>query len=321
MLKLLRRKNPCTLLGIDITSTAVNIIELSHQQAQYCVEGYGRALLPDHAVEAGCIRDLDAVVQAIQRALIEVKSPSKQVVLAVPNAFTISKIIQMSASLNDRDMDAWVRLDVEKHTSYSLKDIYLDFEVVSPCAQNPALLDVLIVASRAEHVNQRVEAVRRAGLMAHIVETESFAFERAALAAANIASSKVIFMIDIGIQVTNYMVFDGVKIIFSREDTLNGSQLIQAVTDVQDVFFMQVKRAWQFFTSTTPNSILDHIILSGPVSHLPGLARLVQSRLNKPCFIANPLSQMVFSNRVNREQIEQDASHLMVACGLALRGA
>ena len=327
MLTLLRHKNPCAMLGIDISSTAVNILALSSQQAQYCVEGHGRALLPNLAVDAGCIRDIDAVVGAIRLALIETNTRCKQAVLAVPNAFTISKTIQMSASLSDRDMDAWVRLDVEKHFSYSLADIYLDFDILGPSAQNPAMLDVLIVASRAKHVNQRVEVIRRAGLLPRIVEVESYAFERAALLLTKAESLNTTFLIDIGTHMTNYMIFDGVTLIFSREEALNGDQFIRAdeahVLDqsILDLFLIKLKRAWQLFSSTKPDCPLEKIVIASRVGHLPGLSSVVQTYMKIPCIIANPLCHMTLSNRVNRKHMGKDVSSWMVACGLALRGA
>lgn len=319
MRSLLRYKNSSALLGVDIASTAVNIIELSHRQNHFCVEGYGHALLPVHAVDNGSICDLDAVVHAMRQALIDVNSLSKHAVLAVPNAFVMSKVIQMSASLSDIDMEAWVRLNVEKHISCPLKDIYFDFDIQGVSAQNPGLLDVLIVASRAEHVNQRVEAVRRAGLLSHIVEVESHAFQRAVLSFTKNQTSQILFIADIGIHTANYMVFDGAKIIFSREEALNGLQLVQAVVGVLDVFLMQLMRAWQFATSITLNSAIEQIILVGPVGDLSGLTSWVQEQMNKPCCIANPFSHMTLSSQVNRDQLQSDASCLMTACGLAMR--
>ena len=214
------------MLGIDITPNAVYLLALSNQKSQYCIDSYAKIQLPDYAVEAGHIHDLDAVVQAVQRAVVESKALSKSVVLAVPNPFTMSKTIQISANMSERDLDACVRLDMGKHISEPHSIFYFDYHILGLSAQNRGLLDVLVVASRGEHVNQRVEVMRRAGLSASIVEVESHSHERAT----------------------------------------------------------------HFFSSIMPTDV------------------------------RNPFSQMVVSYTVGRAQIEQDASCLMVAFGLALRG-
>ncbi len=324
MRTLLRHKKPSTVLGIDITPNAVYLLALAHRPAQYGVESYAKIPMPHHAIKAGRILDLDAVVQAVQRAVVASNTKSKHVVLAVPNAFTLIKTIQISARLNQRDLHAWVRLEMEEHMSSSQDDIYFDYHIVGPSDQNAAVLDVLIVASRAEHVNQRVEVIRQAGLSAHIVEVESYAFERAALQLTGehglFESSKTLFMIDISFTATRFMVLDGRKIIFSREEALDGQAIGARHDAAYDGFFTQLNRAWLFFSSTQRSHTPNQIVLTGSVSHLSHLARLIQSELNISTHVGNPLGQMTVSSAVYREQIEQDASCLMVACGLALRG-
>ncbi|HFF5494597.1 TPA: pilus assembly protein PilM, partial [Acinetobacter baumannii] len=46
---------------------------------------------------------------------------------------------------------------------------------------------------------------------------------------------------------------------------------------------------------------------------------LLQQKLGYRVTIANPFLQMGFSPQVDVQKIENDASSLMVACGLALR--
>ena len=62
MLELFKQKQR-SILGIDISSSAVKILEISGTGDALCVEGYGRELLPANAVDENVIRDIEAVAK------------------------------------------------------------------------------------------------------------------------------------------------------------------------------------------------------------------------------------------------------------------
>ena len=86
-----------------------------------------------------------------------------------------------------------------------------------------------------------------------------------------------------------------------------------------ELLLLQVKRALQFFFSTSQHTFVDHIILAGGVAKVPNIAQLIREHINIPTSVANPFAQMSVAKKVNRDIITSDAPMLMVACGLALR--
>lgn len=341
-----------SILGIDISSTSVKILELSKTGEQYCVEGYGRAIMPENAMEGNVIKDIDAVARSIKNILTAEGLTCKQAACAVPESSAISKIIQINDGLSMQEMEELVIVEADKYIPYPIDEINVDFSVLGPSVKNSALLDVLIVASRSENVNNRVEVINRAGLLAKVVDVESYAVERASqllrpeLPAGG--DKKNIAIIDIGAAYTHLFVLHGMKIIFSREEEFGGKQLIDAVVQrysmerkdaftaleqgslpedyvgevlqpFKELILLQVKRALQFFFSTSHHTFVDHIILAGGVAKLPKIALLLQEHINIPTSIANPFAHMSLAKTVSREIITNDSPMLMVACGLALR--
>ena len=277
---------------------------------------------------------------------------SKQVACAVPDSSAISKIIQVSSGLNEQEIEELVVSEADKYIPYPIDEINIDFNIVGPSTKNSAMLDVLIVASRAENVSNRIEVMSRAGLELKIVDVESYAVERAAeLLASELPAGgekKNIAIVDIGAISTHLFVLHGMRIIFSREEEFGGKQLIDAVVQqynmqrdeallgivqgtlppgyaeevlqpFNELILLQVKRALQFFFSTSHHTFVDHIVLAGGVAKQPGIAQLLQEHINIPTSIANPFARMNVAKTVNREMIIQDSPTLMVACGLALR--
>lgn len=351
MLKLFKPKHR-SILGIDISSFAVKILEISGSRDSLCVEGYGHELLPSNALDGNVIKDIDAVADCIKRVIVKSKLTAKQVAVAVPDSAVISKVIQVNDGLTDQEMEELVVIEADKYIPYPIDEINLDFEIQGHSAKNSALLDILIVASRAENVNSRVEAITRAGLEVKVVDVESYAVERVAqLFSKDLPAGgqdKIVPIIDIGANYTHLFVLNNMKLIFSREEKFGGMQLIESIAErynmtleqaiaaknenqlpsdyelevlepFKEMVLLQVKRTLQFFYSTSQYSFVDHILLAGGVARQSGLANLIQEQLNVPTTVANPLTSMSFGKNINIDSLNTDAPALMVSCGLALR--
>lgn len=341
-----------SLLGIDISSTSVKILEISHSGDRYCVEGYARAALPEGAMDGVLVKDVEMVASTIKNLLSSTHFTSKKAACAVPESSAISKIIQLDASLSTYEMEELVISEADKYIPYPIDEINIDFNVIGPSLKNPAFHDVLIVASRTENISSRIEMMEKSGLTATIVDVESYAIERACqflktqLPAAG--EKKNVAIIDIGSIYTHIYVLHDMKMIFSREEEFGGKQLIDLMmgqygmtrTDARkaiesanlpadydmmvlepfkEIVLLQTKRALQFFFSTSHHTYIDHIVLAGGVAKLPAIAELLEEHINIPTTIANPFAQMSFGNKVNPDIITSDSPLLMIACGLALR--
>ncbi len=351
MLKLFRPKHH-SILGIDISSSAVKILEISGSGDELCVDGYGRETLPPFALDGNLIKDADAIANCIKKVLLKARLTSKHAALAVPDSVVISKVVQINDGLNEQEMEELVVIEADKYIPYPIDEINLDFEILGHSAKNSAMLDVLIVASRAENVQRRVEVAALAGLTATIVDVDSYAVERAALQLAKDlpagGQDKIVAIIDIGARFCHLFVLHGMKLIFSREEKFGGMQLIEAIsehykmtpeqaieakeqgglpddydaeilTPFKEMLLLQIKRTLQFFYSTSQHGFVDHILLAGGLARQEGLDTLIQKHLGVMTTIANPLSHMSMNKLIDLESINKDAPSLMVACGLALR--
>lgn len=351
LLKLFQPKHR-SILGIDITSTSVKILELSGKSDALRIESYGRELLPPHALDGHVIKDIDAVAACIKKLLDRLQTKCTQVALAVPDAAIISKVVQINDGLTDVEMEELVVIEADKYISYPIDEINLDFEILGHSEKNPALLDVLIVASRAENVTNRVETITRAGLDVLIVDVESYAVERAVQQLAKelpaSGQDKIIAIIDIGASYTHLFVLNGMKLVYSRDEKFGGMQLIEAIAEhyqmtidqaaaakeegnlpndfesavlepFKENILLQIKRTLQFFYSASQEEDVDHILIAGGLARLPGLVTLIQEQIGVATTVVNPFSDMTPGKMVPLDSINNDAPSLMVACGLALR--
>jgi len=174
----LKRKKP-SLLGIDISSTSVKVVELSQTDAGYRVESLAVEPLPANAVTEKNIQDVEAVGDSLIKALKKSGSKCKLTALAVPGSSVITKVITMPASLSDSEMESQIELEADQYIPYPLEEINLDFQVLGETHNNPDTVDVLLAASRSENVEMRTAVAEIAGLTAKLVDVEAYTIEKA----------------------------------------------------------------------------------------------------------------------------------------------
>ena len=316
MLKLFKR-DARSILGIDISSISVKIIELSRKEGNWCIEGFGCEILPPDAVEGHTIKDIDAVASTIRHIVSGSHLQSKLAILALPDSAVISKILQVNDDLNEAEIEEFIIMEADKYIPYPIDEITIDFEILGQSLKIPDRLDVLMVASRSENVSSRVSALTKAGLQVKIVDVESFAIERAIQLLATTlpaASDKIIAVIDIRGEFTNLYVLHQMKIIYTHQDEFG-----KVVNPSMEMFLLQVKRALQFFFSTSHHGFVDYILLAGEAERCSDLAPLIEKNTRIPTSIANCAQHLRLGDKLNTTSILHDAPSLLMACGLALR--
>ena len=349
MRRLYRKPNK-GLIGVDISSTSVKVLELSVKNGRYWVESYALVPLPESSVVEKNILNPEAVGDALGRAINLANTQSSQSAFAIPTSMVITKIIEMDADMSDDEREVQIREDAEQYIPFPLDEASLDFEVLPDRLTNPNRVNVLLVVTRIENVEARSEVLQIANLNPKIADVESFALENAFKVFSDTLPMGVntVGILDIGHSMTTLSVMQNNKIIYTREQVFGGKQLTQEIQnryglsfeeagrakktralpddyDIEvlepflDAVVQQAARSLQFFFSSSQFNEIDHILLAGGNANIPGLAKLLQQKLGYRVTIANPFLQMGFSPQIDIKKIENDASSLMVACGLALR--
>ena len=349
MLRLYRKPNK-GLIGVDVSSTSVKVLELSLKSGRYWVESYALVPLPEGSVVEKNILNPEAVAEVLERTLNLANPQTMAAALAIPTSMVITKTIEMDAEMSDDEREIQIREDAEQYIPFPLDEASLDFEVLPDRLANPNRVNVLLVATRIENVEVRSQVLEMAGLTPKIADIESFAIENSFKVFADTMPMGVntVGILDIGHSMTTLSVMQHNKIIYTREQVFGGKQLTQEIQnryglsyeeagrakktrslpddyDVEvlepflEAVVQQAARSLQFFFSSSQFNEIDHILLAGGNANIPGLAKLLQQKLGYRVTVANPFLQMGFSPQIDIKKIENDASSLMVACGLALR--
>jgi type IV pilus assembly protein PilM len=348
---LFTRKRPA-LVGIDISSSAVKVLELSKEGEHYRVERYAVEPLPQNAVVEHAITEVEQVADAVDRAVKRSSTRLRHAAVAVPAANVITKIIKMPANLTDQERQTQIEMEADHYIPYPLDEVNVDYQVLEAQESSAAEVDVIMAACRKEVVDDYLAVIQGRGLTPTVVDIETYAMEHSYGLIANHmpggGMEKAVAILDVGATTTTVNVMHNNRSVYTRHHAFGGRQLTEEIqrryglsyeeaglakkqgglpdnyqTDVLRPFMeamcQEIMRALQFFYSSSPFNSVDQLLLAGGCAQIPGIDELVAARIGVPAMVANPFASMSISSRIKPQLLSNDAPSLMIACGLALR--
>jgi len=339
------------MIGLDISSSAVKLIELSRSGDGYRVETYRVLPLPANTVVEKNIADLDALSETIESVVKRSGTKLKDTVTAVSGSSVITKEIELPAGLTELQMEMQIEVEADQYIPYPMEEVAFDFDLIGPVEDNPDLVKVLLAACRQENVEHRRQALEMAGLQPKVVDVEGFAIERAYKLMEDQldqVGDQVVAIADIGATMFTFTVLVDGKTIYSREQLFGGKQLTEEIqrryglsweeageakrkgglpedyesevlAPFKETLIQHITRSLQFFYSSSHFNYVDQLFLAGGVSAIEGLVDEVEQAIGLPTAVANPLANMQLSKSINASAIANDAPALLLAVGLAMR--
>jgi len=341
------------LVGVDITSSSVKVLEISKSGSRYRVDRFAMEPLPQGAVVESAVADIDEVSRVLERALRRAGSKRKHAAVAVASSHVITKTIGVPGGLKPKELEDHVMLEAENYVPYPLDEVNLDFEVIGPAQDNPNEDDLLLTACRGEIVDAYMAVVESAGLIPAVVDVDAFAIENVfPLVEGHLSSGgkpiSTVAVMDFGVSTTRAIVIHEGRSVYTRDQAFGGKQLADEAmrrfdmsdedlrqarlsgelpaeyySDIVEPFVesmgQETNRALQFFFSASTFDGVDHVLLSGGCAQIPGVETHVAESTGLPTSVLNPFVDMTMASRVKGSLLQNCAPSMAVACGLAIR--
>lgn len=346
-------RQPAALLGLDVSSSSVKLVELGQDRS-------GRLVLENCAIvplERGWIADgniekFDEVADAVRRLVKKSGTKTKNVAMALPPSAVITKKIVLPGELSEQELELQVETEANQYIPFPLDEVSLDFCIVGPSANASGDVEVLIAASRREKVQDIQGLAEAAGLKPVIVDVESYASRLAtSRLIANLPNQGVggvVALFEVGAMTTSMQVLRNDDLLYERDQAFGGAQLTQMIIrqygfsleeaeskkrtgelpdDYRAVVLQpfieslvqEVSRALQFFFTSTTHNKVDMVMLAGGSASLPGLTSAVTQETGFACSVVNPFEGMEISPSIRLNKMEREAPSYLTSCGLALR--
>ncbi len=347
-MKLFAQKSKAV-IGIDIGSHSIKLIELAGSRNSPKVVAWGVAPLPSGAFSENSIANADLVAEALNSLIIKSGVKTDAAAVSVSSSHAITKVLGMPTDLRDIELEEQVSIEALHFIPYPIDEVNLDFEVLGPSSTNEQENDVLLVACRRSIVDDYIDLVEDSDLDLRYVDIDTYALERVYRSQNNLnsASDQPVALFDVGASSSHLMILDHERVLYSRHQNFGAMQLIKLIrkeygvnaeeadeilassqppadfiSAVQDPFVemlrQEISRALQFFYSSSSFSNIDSVVLSGACCSLAGLAGDLEVKLRTKVSVLNPLANVSVQSR--REAALAAAPGLSVAYGLSLRG-
>lgn len=346
-------RQPEPMLGLDVSSSSVKLVELGRNKAgQLVLERCAIEPLERGWVSDGNIEKFDEVADAVRRVVKKSGAKTRQVAMALPPSAVITKKIVLPGGLNDVELEMQVEAEANQYIPFPLDEVSLDFCVVGPSVASAGDVDVLIAAARREKVQDIQGLAEAAGLKPVIVDVESYASRLAAGRLIDNLPEKgvgtIVALFEVGALTTSMQVIRDDEVLYERDQAFGGAQLTQLIVrqygfsleeaeskkrsgelpeDYEasvlrpfvESMVQEIGRALQFFFTSTPHNKVDYVMLAGGSAALPGLTQAVTQQTGFPCSLVNPFDGMEIGDGVRLKRMTREASSYLTSCGLALR--
>jgi len=346
-------RQPAAMLGLDVSSSSVKLVELGQDKAGHLIlENCAIVPLERGWITDGNIEKFDEVADAVRRLIKKSGTKTKNVAMALPPSAVITKKIILPGGLSDQELELQVETEANQYIPFPLDEVSLDFCIVGPSANASGDVEVLIAASRREKVQDIQGLAEAAGLKPVIVDVESYASRLAtSRLIANMPNQgvgSIVALFEVGAMTTSMQVIRNDEVLYDRDQAFGGAQLTQMIirqygfsleeaeskkrtgelpddysTVVLQPFIeslvQEVGRALQFFFTSTTHNKVDLVMLAGGSASLPGLTAAVTRQTGFACSVVNPFEGMEISPNIRLNKMEREAPSYLTSCGLALR--
>ena len=348
------RRQAAPLLGIDISSSSIKLVELGREKdGTLVLERCAIEVLEKGWIVDGNVERFDDVSEALRRLVKKSGTRTRNAALALPSSAVITKRIVLPGGLKEHELEVLVESEASQYIPFSLDEVSLDFCVIGTSPASADDVEVLIAASRKEKVQDRQGLAEAAGLKPQILDIESFAARlsagRLVETLPNAGHDAVVVLIKIGGVGSNMQVMRNDEVLYERDQPFGGAQLTQLIVrqygfsaeeaeqkkrnaELPDDYAStvlapfvesmaaEISRALQFFFTSSTFNRVDHVLLCGGSASLPGLPDAVTQQASVSCSVANPFEGMTIGSGVRSSvRTLRDASSYLTACGLAMR--
>jgi type IV pilus assembly protein PilM len=338
-------------VGLDIGSSAIKLIELKERKGEYSLQRLGVEPLSPEAIVDGSIMDSSLVVDAIHRLNDQAKVKATNYATSLSGHSVIIKKIQLPAISQDELAES-IQWEAEQYIPFDINDVRLDYVVLSEGEPGRDNMEVLLVAVKRDKVNDYTSVISQTGKAPVLVDVDAFAVQNAYEVNYDLDPRKVVALINMGAGVTNIPVLSRGATVFWRDISFGGNQFTEALQREFNLSFEQaeqlkrgepvdrytladarpvldavsaemaseIHKTFDFFSATSSEGPVDQIVLSGGCSLTPNLEQVLRERFEVPVERMDPLRRIHYRDTdFNADWLHAVAPTLAVAVGLAVR--
>lgn len=342
------------LVGLDIGSNSLKLTEIIETSKKgYILNRFTQISLPKGVVVDGIPVEQQELAIKIRELFKQSKCKRKGVVTSLSGHSVIVKKVTFPA-MDEGELRDLIKDEVSKYLPFeNTEAVSFDFQILGENEFNPNQMEVILVAAKKDIINNYTDIIKDAGLDPMIMDVDSFALETMYEENYDFEENEMVILVNIGASITNINVVKGGASVFTRDFTLAGNSITEAVGQKLGISFeeaetvkiegaggseseqqefrdslltyadpicLEIERSIDYFRSTFGGDFIKHVLLSGGSAKIPGIAHDLSQRLGVEVEIANPFRKIGYNSKeFDPLTIENIGPVAAVGIGLALR--
>jgi len=336
-------------IGIDIGSSSVKLVQLKDLKGVYQLLNIGIVPLPPEAIVDNSLMDSASIVNAVKNIVASLGIKVKDVACSISGNSVIIRKITLPA-MPSEDLEDQITWEAEQYIPFDINDVNMDFQILSTDNIDPTKMNVLLVASKKDIINDYVAVFTEAGLQLSVVDVDSFTVQNAFEANHDANPDEVLALINIGASVMNINIVKTGVTLFTRDVQMGGnlyteeiqkqlglssieaesikllahetnnSALMEVLDKINVAITQEIRRSLDFYNSTANDDKITRIFVSGGCSKVYNLVESINDKLGLPVEMINPFAKLKYNEKdFDPEYLHEIGPLMAVTVGLAIR--
>jgi type IV pilus assembly protein PilM len=337
------------IVGIDIGSSSVKLVQLKEQKGVYYLQSVGIVPLPPEAIVDNTLMDSSSIMEAIKKLLKSLNITGKDAACSVSGNSVIIRKISLPA-MSAEELEDQIHWEAEQYIPFDINDVNIDFQILTSDKLDLTKMDVLLVASKKDIINDYLAVFNETGIKLAVVDVDSFAVQNAFELNYDVDAEDVFALINIGASIMNLNIVKGGISLFTRDVQMGGNlyteeiqkqfgvssedaekikitgfspdqtRLSDTISRINETLAMEMRRSLDFYNTTAGEGKINEVYISGGGAKIAMLAEAVHRRLGLPVEILNPFRKVKYNEKEFAPEYLMDMGPLVtVAVGLATR--
>ena len=337
------------IIGIDIGSSSVKLIQLKDNKGSLQLLNVGIMPLSSEAIVDNTLMDRSTITATIKKLIESLGIKVKNVTCSISgNSVIIRKIVL--PAMPQEELEDQITWEAEQYIPFDINDVNMDFQILSPDNNDPSKMNVLLVASKKDIINDYVAVFSEAGLQLSIVDVDSFAVQNAFEANHDYSSEDVIALVNIGASVMNINVIKNGITLFTRDVQMGGNlyteeiqkqlglsgedaefgkllanesdnePLKNVILKINETITQEIRRSLDFYNSTANDERITGVFISGGCSKVFNLIDTITDKISMSVQALNPFAKLKYNEKdFDPEYLQEIGPFMAVPVGLAIR--
>jgi type IV pilus assembly protein PilM len=239
------------LIGLDIGSHAIKLVELDYGKQGRVLKNFGGIGLPPDAIVEGSIKEMELVSSAITSLFKNLKVKNRNVATSISGYSVIVKKIALG-NKEESEIEATIQEEAEQYIPFDISEVNLDFDILSTEDESGEAADegekegsgqmeVMLVAAKKDIIEDYDRLLQMSDLNPGVLDVDAFALQNAFEISVE-EPEGCCALVNVGAEELGINAIKNGVSLFTRDSSFGGAQITEGIMSDFSVSFEEAEK-------------------------------------------------------------------------------